>query len=170
MSRAPRAWTFSNIMAGSDSTANVMRTIMYNLLVHRDTLSRLQDELVECASRNGLSRTCPSWEKVRELPYLDACVLEALRLHPPFCLPFERVVPDGGLTVCETYLPAGTIVGISPYMANRDKETFGNDADEWRPERWLGLSHEDRRRLESSLLTVSLNFVYVRHALTDPEM
>ncbi|KAI3275302.1 hypothetical protein DTO003C3_1849 [Penicillium roqueforti] len=150
---APRAWTFSNIMAGSDSTANVMRTIMYNLLVHRDTLSRLQDELLESESSNGLSRTCPSWEKVRDLPYLDACVLEALRLHPPFCLPFERVVPGGGLTVCETYLPAGTIVGISPYMANRDKETFGNDADEWRPERWLGLSHEDRKRLENSLLT-----------------
>nr|API82663.1 putative P450 monooxygenase and putative metallo-beta-lactamase superfamily II [Penicillium roqueforti] len=141
-------------MAGSDSTANVMRTIMYNLLVHRDTLSRLQDELLESESRNGLSRTCPSWEKVRDLPYLDACVLEALRLHPPFCLPFERVVPGGGLTVCETYLPAGTIVGISPYMANRDKETFGNDADEWRPERWLGLSHEDRKRLENSLLTM----------------
>lgn len=160
MFRAPRTWTFSNILAGSDSTANVMRTIMYNLLLHQDTMNRLLDELLEVKSQ-----TCPSWEEVRELPYLDACLLEALRLHPPFCLPFERVVPDGGLTVCETYFPPGTVVGMSPYVVNRDKHTFGNDADRWRPERWLGLNHDNRKRLEQNVLTVSLNFhLYIRRA------
>ncbi|KAJ5334997.1 hypothetical protein N7452_007400 [Penicillium brevicompactum] len=150
---APRAWTFSNVMAGSDSTANVMRTMMYNLLVDRDTLKSLRAELLEAENSNGLSRSLPSWDGVRSLPYLDACVLEALRLHPPFCLPFERVVPEGGITVCETYLPAGTVVGISPYLANRDKQTFGDDADKWRPSRWLDLSREDRVKLENSILT-----------------
>jgi cytochrome P450 len=145
-------------MAGSDSTANVMRTIMYNLLLYRDTMNRLHEELLAAESRSALSRPCPSWEEVRELPYLDACLLEALRLHPPFCLPFERVVPDSGLMVCETYLPRGTVVGMSPYVVNRDKDTFGDDADQWRPERWLGLSRDDRKRLEQSVLTVSLNF------------
>ncbi|KAH0593197.1 hypothetical protein MHUMG1_08919 [Metarhizium humberi] len=124
---AARAWTFSNIIAGSDSTANVMRTIMYNLLLHRGTLNRCRDELLEAESRAGLSQPCPTWEEVRDLPYLDACLLEALRLHPPFCLPLERVVPSGGLTVCETYLPAGTVVGISPLSA---METAGSSKDE----------------------------------------
>lgn len=154
-------------MAGSDSTANVMRTMMYNLLVDRDTLKSLRAELLEAESSNGLSRSLPSWDGVRSLPYLDACVLEALRLHPPFCLPFERVVPEGGITVCETYLPAGTVVGISPYLANRDKQTFGDDADKWRPSRWLDLSREDRVKLENSILTVSRSFDFVKDALAD---
>lgn len=144
-------------MAGSDSTANVMRTIMYNLLLHRDTMNHLTAELLEAERQDNLSRPCPAWEEVRDLPYLDACLMEALRIHPPFCLPFERVVPDGGLTICDTFLPAGTLVGMSPYLTNRDKDTFGEDADRWRPGRWLGLSRDDRKRLEQSVLTVRRN-------------
>lgn len=144
-------------MAGSDSTANFMRTIMYNLLLHPGTMTHLNNEFLEAEHRNALSRSCPPWEEIRDLPYLDACVMEALLLHPPFCLPFERVVPDGSLTVCDTLLPPGTVVGMSPYLTNREKDTFGKDADQWRPERWLGLSRDDRKRLEQSVLTVCLN-------------
>lgn len=46
MVRAPCAWTFSDIIAGSDSTANVMRTIMRNLMVHLETMARLHTELL----------------------------------------------------------------------------------------------------------------------------
>jgi cytochrome P450 len=130
---------------------------MYNLLQHRDTMNRLRNELLEIMSQSGYSQTHLSWEEMRELPYLDACLLEASRLHPPFCLPFERVVPEGGLTISETYLPAGTVVGMSPYVINRDKKTFGEDADQWRPERWLCLSHDEKKKLEQNILTVSLD-------------
>ena len=153
--RAVQAWSFSNVIAGSDSTAVVMRTVWYNLLAHPSTVRRLYDELVESEQNHGLSRPFPTWNEVRDLPYLDACINEAVRLHPPFCLPFERIVPQGGVTICGKYLASGTVVGMNPYVVNRHRPTFGKDADVWRPERWLEHGGEHRRKLEQSVLTVS---------------
>ncbi|RLL97903.1 hypothetical protein CFD26_105311 [Aspergillus turcosus] len=146
---APTAWTFSNVIAGSDSVGTVMRTLVFNLLVYPHTLQKLRDEL-EAAN---LSRPFPRYSEVRDLPYLDACVQEAARIHPPFALPFERVVPKGGITVLGHYLPEGTVVGGSPDVVNRDQNTFGEDAEFWRPERWLEGDSSHKRKLEGSILT-----------------
>lgn len=92
--------------------------------------------------------------------FLDACVMEALRLRPVFGLPFERIVPPGGITIGSRYFPGGTIIGMSPRITNRHRPTFGEDADEWRPERWLE-DNERRRIMEQSLLTVlSTDFLF----------
>ncbi|KAA8644051.1 cytochrome P450 [Aspergillus tanneri] len=148
------AWTFSNVIAGSDSSAVVMRTAWYNLLAKPETMNRLREELLESAARKpgGFASPFPSWKDVGDLPYLDACVNEAVRLHPPFCLPFERVVPTGGIMVGNSYIPGGTVVGMSPYVVNRHKPTFGQDADEWNPDRWM-VPEERKRKLEASVLT-----------------
>ncbi|KAL3494848.1 cytochrome P450 [Aspergillus germanicus] len=148
------AWTFSNVIAGSDSTAVVMRTIFYNLLRHPHTLQRLRTELLttDANSPTGLTKPYPSYKDVCDLPYLDACVLEGLRLHPPFNLPFERVVPKGGMAVGENYFPEGTIIGMSPYLVNRHKPTFGEDVEEWNPDRWM-VAKELKARREAAVLT-----------------
>ena len=148
---APTAWTFSNVIAGSDSVGTVMRTIMFNLLVYPRTLEKLQEELKAA----NVSRPFPRYSEVRDLPYLDACVQEAFRVHPPFALPLERVVPKGGITLFGHHLPEGTVIGGSPYVVNRDQNTFGEDAEFWRPERWLEGDISHRRKLEGSILTVS---------------
>jgi cytochrome P450 len=133
-----------------------MRTVWYNLLAHPKTLERLREELLAEASKKeggSLSQPFPAWKEICDLPYLDACINEAVRLHPPFCLPLERVVPAGGMAIGGTYFPEGTVVGMSPWVVNRHRPTFGEDANDWRPERWLG-PDEDRRKLEQSVLTV----------------
>lgn len=122
-----------------------------NLLSHPDTLQKLQQELDEA----DLSRPYPKWNEVRDLPYLEACVQEGVRIHPPFALPFERVVPAGGVTVLSNYLPEGTLVGGNAYVVNRHKPTFGANAEEWDPERWLCCGESHKKKLEHSLLTVS---------------
>ena len=155
-SRAPTAWTFSNVIAGSDTTSVVMKTAMYNLLAHPSTLRQLYDELIDAERTQTLTRPFPTWADVHDLPYLDACVNEAVRLHPPFCLPFERVVPKEGVVICDRFLAGGTVVGMSPWVVNRHRPTFGEDADTWRPERWLGLDAEQHNKLQNSLLTVRL--------------
>lgn len=95
-----------------------------------------------------------TWKETRELTYLDACIKEAGRLHPPFGLPLERVVPEGGAVIGGELISAGTVVGMSGWVAHRDLQTFGEDCDVWRPERWL--CEEARRRImENALLTVS---------------
>lgn len=157
--RASTAWTYSNIIAGSDSTSVVLRCVWYNLLAHPTTLDRLHAELLAADQNHAITRPFPKWNEVRELPYLDACINEAVRLHPPFCLPFERVVPDAGIEICGHFLEGGTIVGMSPYVINRHRGTFGEDADYWRPERWLGLPEEAHKKMVQSLLTVSFRWV-----------
>lgn len=140
------------MIAGSDSVGSIMRTIMFNLLVYPHTLEKLYDELRSA----HLSCPFPRYSEVRDLPYLDACLQEAARMHPPFALPFERVVPEGGVTVLGHYLPAGTVVGGNPYVVNRYKPTFGQDAEFWRPERWLEKDDAHKKKLEQGVLTVSL--------------
>ncbi len=153
--RALPAWTSSNILAGSDTTAILLRTIFKNLITHPHTLRRLRAEVEEARNAGKLSPIV-SWKESRQLPYLDACIKEGGRVHPPFGLNLERVVPGGGITLCGEYIPAGTVVGMNAWVVHRDRDVFGEDAAEWRPERWLEGDEEKIKKMEASLLTVSL--------------
>lgn len=137
-----------------------MRTTMYSLLVYPHTFEKLFKELKDA----NVSRPYPTWSEIRNLPYLDACVLEGIRMHPPFALPFERVVPKGGITIEGQYLPEGTDVGGNAYVVNRHKGWFGDDAEFWRPERWTEKDEAHKRKLEAGILTVS-----TCHNIQDPD-
>ena len=147
---AVSAWSTSNITAGSDTTAILLRTIFYNLVKHPRSLAKLRSEL---ATTPGLDTELITWKQSLTLPYLGACIKEAGRLHPPFALPYERVVPVEGATICGQFLPGGTVVGMCPWASHRDYATFGDDADDWRPERWTEADEGKRRQMENALLT-----------------
>jgi cytochrome P450 len=130
---------------------------MFNILAHRDSLNKLYQELYEADRTTGLTRPYPKWNEVKDLPFLDACVQEALRRPPPFSLPLERVAPQGGIVISGRYFPEGTCIGMNPYVVNRHRPTFGEDADSWRPERWLVDDPALRKKLEGSIMTVSFH-------------
>lgn len=134
-----------------------MTTMMFHLLQNPNSMQKLHTELRSA----NLTRPHARWSEIQSLPYLDACMWEAIRLHPAFALPLERVVPEGGITIGDYYLPAGTWVGGSPYVVNRHKKTFGADAEFWRPERWLEGDEKYKNRLQQSTLTVSTLFLCV---------
>ncbi|KAI0405419.1 putative benzoate 4-monooxygenase cytochrome P450 [Xylaria palmicola] len=146
------AWTSSNIIAGSDTTAIFLRTMLYQLLMHPSSLIKLRAELDEAVANGNLSETA-TWKESIALPYLNACFKEAGRIHPPFGLHLERVVPPGGIDVCGETLPGGTVVGMNAWVIHRDPAVFGPDADAWIPERWLEGDESHIKRMEASLLT-----------------
>lgn len=146
------AWTSSNILAGSDTTAIFLRTMFKNLREHPETLAKLRKEL-DAARDAGELSPIVTWKEARKLPYLEACVHETGRIHPPFGLNLERVVPAGGLELCGQHIPEGTIVGMNGWVVHRDREVFGEDAEDWRPERWLDADEATRKKMESCLLT-----------------
>ena len=86
------------------------------------------------------------------MPYLTAVVHEGFRIHPPLTDIAPKKVPIGGDTVVvngkEHFLPGGTNIGYSVYGLQRDRGLFGEDADFFRPERWLLDEHADATQEE----------------------
>ncbi|KAM0361909.1 hypothetical protein ACHAO7_011816 [Fusarium culmorum] len=129
------SWLMINMIAGADTTAIGIRNALYFPLKDNKVWKRLTEEILEADFRD---QTPPPYEKVKALPYTDAVVREALRMLPGVSMSMERYVPRGGFTLPDGYvLPGGTIVGINPYVLGRNKTAYGNDADQFRPERWL---------------------------------
>jgi cytochrome P450 len=125
------------------------RTSLDHLLRNPRCLSKLQDEL-----RNTNLSPLPQWKETNALPYLGAVVKEALRIHPAVGLLLERIVPEGGVTLCGQLFPAGTIVGCNPAVVHFDKKVYGAKypVEEFRPERWIEASAELRSLMERSSL------------------
>lgn len=63
-----------------------------------------------------------------------------------------RIAPKGGVEIGGVTFPEGTTVGINPWVFHRDKDIWGQDADEFKPERWLV---EDAARLDKYFIPVS---------------
>ena len=126
--------------AGSETTAISLSAVFYYVLKTPSALARLRAELDDAARRGRFSdyeTGLVTWHESQGLPYLDACVKEAFRLHPAPGLPMERIVPAGGLEIAGHPVAGGTIVGCSAWVIHRDRAIFGDDADVFRPERWL---------------------------------
>lgn len=149
------AWIAGNITAGSDTTATVLRSLIYYLLKNSVTLQTLLSEIT-AARRAGLLLNPPMWKETQNLRYLNACVMEAQRVHAPVGLHLERVVPKEGATLCGKHIRGGTVVGINAWVVHRDTRTFGDDVDAWRPERWIDCIEEQRARMDKAIFTVSI--------------
>jgi cytochrome P450 len=102
----------SNIGAGSDTTAISLSAIVYNLLKHPETYRRLKEEIDEAAAQGKISNPI-SFKEAQELPFLQAVIKEALRLHSATGLPLARVVPEGGAMLAGKHFPEGATVGIN---------------------------------------------------------
>ncbi|KAK7425613.1 hypothetical protein QQZ08_007936 [Neonectria magnoliae] len=119
-----------NITAGGDTTSITLRSVFYFTLKHPKSHQRLCDEI---RSSCALPVTFAS---AKDLPYLNAVIREALRLHPPMFIMLARTVPKGGARICGRYIREGTECGIPAYVLHRDPAVF-EDPDAWKPERWL---------------------------------
>ncbi|KXX74662.1 Pisatin demethylase [Madurella mycetomatis] len=123
-----------NLIAGADTTAITMRALFYYCLKDRRVWNKLQSEV-----RAHFQPFEPaSHAKARALPYLEGVVRETIRYHPAVSMIMERIVPEGGLTLPDgSVVPGGQMVGMNPYIVGRNKSIFGEDADEFVPDRWL---------------------------------
>ncbi|KAK4120216.1 cytochrome P450 [Parathielavia appendiculata] len=155
------------LIAGSDTTATAIRSIMLYLLTHPRVYGKLQ-AAVDAAVAARKAPPVPgiiSDAEAKDLPYLQACVKEGMRIHPPTAGPFPKRVPDGGDTVVvdgnPVFLPGGANVSYAAYAVLMDKRVYGEDADEFRPERWL--LEKDEAKLALMHRTYDLIFGYGRY-------
>jgi len=142
-----RALVIDNVLAGSDTTAVVIRSIFYYLLKNPPTISKLLEEIDELDNKGELDEFV-TWKQANSMPYLGAVIKEAMRIHPVFGQLLEREVPKGGVELDGYYLPEGTIVGVNPWVAARNKDVYGEDVETFRPERWIESAPEQLRLME----------------------
>jgi cytochrome P450 len=144
-----RAEILSSLLAGRDTTASMLSDLWFELSRHPRIFAKLQSEIrLQPNMGRGLD-----FETIKSLQYLKATLNEVLRIHP--------VVPENGrLALCNTtlplgggtdgkspvFIPKGTVVSWSTYCMHRRKDIWGEDADSFRPERWL--DHVDDQGVE----------------------
>ncbi|ETN45759.1 uncharacterized protein HMPREF1541_09592 [Cyphellophora europaea CBS 101466] len=149
--RIIRMYNIDNVLAGSDTTGISLRAIFYYLIKNPRCMKLVLDE-IDTADQGGLLSRFVTWQPSNKMTYLQACIKEAMRLHPAVGLLLERHVPKGGIELNGRYLPEGTIVGINPWVTARDKSVYGEDADYFVPERWLNATTERLAVMERSNL------------------
>ncbi|KAH6999325.1 cytochrome P450 oxidoreductase [Ilyonectria destructans] len=127
---------FAIVFAGADTTATALISIFYFLHQHPPVLDKLLTEIDTAFSENRLTHPV-RFSDAFKLPYLRAVVNEATRVHPSMGLSLPRVVPPGGTHVCGKYVPGGTEIAMNPPVVHFDRKVFGDDADQFIPERWI---------------------------------
>lgn len=164
------------VLAGSDTSATTIRMTILHLITQPPALRRLLDEIdtalspsstkLSDATKNGKIITTA---EANSLPYLQAVIREGLRIYPPATGLVGRLVPSpGGDTVHGYKLPEGTVVGQNIWGICRRKDLWGDDAELFRPERWLEaglgsrgeISEADNARLREMITAQEMVFGY----------
>lgn len=162
--------TIAQILAGSDTTATALRCSMMYLITHPPVVAKLRAEIDKAVSSGATSATgIASDACLRGMPYLQAVVHEVLRVYPPVTSPVPKKVPTEGDTVvvdgATYYLPGDTNISYNAWSLHHDKTIFGDDAELFRPERWL-LEDKDEgseERLAAMRRTTELIFGYGKY-------
>ncbi|KAI0529939.1 benzoate 4-monooxygenase cytochrome P450 [Xylaria digitata] len=101
------------VIAGSDTTATTLSSLLFYLLKNRPVMIRLTNEI-----RNTFRQYEEiTYNSTASLPYLRAALLEAMRIYPPVPMGLPRVVPEGGDVVDGVFLPGGATVSTNPLAA-----------------------------------------------------
>jgi len=125
------------IVAGSETTANLLSGLIARLIWNPDAYRKL------CAEIRGAftQESELTYENLSKLPYLNACLEEGLRIHPPVPTGLLRTVPAGGDTIDGHWVPAGTSVAVGSWAASHNPANF-RDCDAFIPERYLDKAYD----------------------------
>lgn len=141
-------------VAGSDTTSTSVQSTLLCIVTNPRVYDTLKSEILGAVTKGQVSNPIRDTE-AKQLVYLQACVLEGLRKFPPLSQLRERVVPAEGDTLGRFRLPGGTFVGLNAWGVQLNKSVYGDDADLYRPERWLT---DDVDKLQAMYQTHSLIF------------
>ncbi|KAH8653524.1 cytochrome P450 [Xylariales sp. PMI_506] len=133
----PDRTNLQNVGAGSDTISCALQSTIYHMAKYPKTWDKARAEITAGQQKGICLDRVISLADVEKLPYMQACVKEALRIHSPVPMGLPRVIPKGGMTIGERTFLEGTTVSINPWVLHHSKEIWGDDADEWNPDRWL---------------------------------
>ncbi|KAL7006345.1 hypothetical protein EMMF5_003998 [Cystobasidiomycetes sp. EMM_F5] len=143
------AEALTQLIAGSDTTSNSSCAIIFYLARNVEKQKKLQEELDKAFTVKSVDGVV-EYEDAKVLPYLEACINEALRMHSTSSMGLPRA-----MTECEfkgEHISAGMECSVPAYTVHHLESIWG-DPHTYRPERWLG---EDAKQLDKSFIPFSV--------------
>ena len=115
-----------------ETTAQTLRALVYWLYSSPELLQNLRHELA-----TQIDPADP-WNNrsFERMPYLNAVILETLRLNPGIVTRGARIAPDRELVYKDWVIPAGTPVGMTIWLLHHDEQLYP-DPFKFKPSRWL---------------------------------
>lgn len=130
------------LLAGRDTTASLLSNAWWSISRNPHVWDSLQKEVNSLQTPLGESR--PLFEELKDMRYLRATLNESLRIHPVVPANSRQAIVDTTLPLgggidgqSPVFVPKGTIVNYGVHAMHHRKDLFGEDADDFRPERWL---------------------------------
>ncbi|PWZ54208.1 Cytochrome P450 94A1 [Zea mays] len=135
----------SFLLAGRETTSSALTWFFWLLSSRTDVQHRIRDEVAAVRARRAQPQDDVDsvvgfdLDEIREMHYVHAAITESMRLYPPvpvnsLLAETDDVLPDG------TAVRAGWFVAYNSYGMGRMESVWGDDAREYRPERWLNPS------------------------------
>ncbi|KAF9269706.1 cytochrome P450 [Marasmius fiardii PR-910] len=125
--------------AGHETTASGLAWTLWLLSQDQDSQDKLRDEIRPVFTQYDR----PDYKTLKDLKWLDCVIMESLRVMPPVPITVRRVAKTDHIE--GILVPKGTLIWIpaspraSIRVVNTWKQIWGEDAEEFRPERWLNL-------------------------------
>nr|GEU37452.1 cytochrome P450 704C1-like [Tanacetum cinerariifolium] len=133
--------SLSFVIAGKDTSANTLTWFFYTLCKHPLIQEKVSEEVktaTEADNNTSIDEFGPKLTQVAldKMHYLHAALTETLRLYPAVPLDGKSaenddILPDG------LKIKKGDGLGYMAYPMGRMTYIWGDDAEEFRPERWL---------------------------------
>ena len=118
--------------AGAETSATTLSWWTLAMIAFPEVQRRAQAEIDAVVGRSRL----PGFDDAPRLPYVCATMKEVFRWRPTVALGLHHVSREEDWYE-GMYIPKGTICIANVWQCNRDRAVFGEDADEFRPERHL---------------------------------
>ncbi|CAJ0571640.1 unnamed protein product, partial [Mesorhabditis spiculigera] len=129
---------FIFLLTGYDTTANALSYTSWYLTKYPEIQRRVQEEIEQVCTEKEIT-----YEQLGELKFFDMVAKEVLRLHPLGTMACCRVA-ERDCELAGVKLEKGDAIQIDAYYIQRDPEIWGDDAEEFNPDRWQNLTSEQK--------------------------
>lgn len=132
-------------IAGQNMTGTMAAWVFAQLEAHPDVLQRVREEVLDKFGTEEHGRAPLTWDNLKSCTMMQNVILETLRMYPLLAnigrnAKHDTVLPRGGGEDGSQPIavPKGAAVTCNIYLVHRRQEEWGEDAWEFKPDRWIG--------------------------------